>query len=55
MPEVIKCTLSYSFSQEAIEFRPLVRKHTGTYTCEAKNFLGVSQSANVEVDVKCKN
>ena len=43
------------FLQEAVVFDPLRRTHAGSYSCEAKNFLGNSQAINVDIDVKCKS
>lgn len=43
----------YSF-QEALEFSPVSRKDSATYSCEAKNTIGTSNLITVPVDVKCK-
>ena len=43
----------YSF-QEALEFSPVNRKDSATYSCEAKNTIGTSNLITVPVDVKCK-
>lgn len=40
--------------QETVAFKPLLRRNAGSYTCEAKNYLGSSQAINVDIDVKCK-
>ncbi|GAB6027405.1 hypothetical protein CHUAL_001676 [Chamberlinius hualienensis] len=39
-------------SSDRIEFSPLKRTHTGMYSCEARNSLGLSVTQTVEIDVK---
>lgn len=43
----------YSF-QEVLEFSPVTRKDSATYSCEAKNPIGSSTMITVPIDVKCK-
>jgi len=43
------------YFQEIIEFQPLLRRHAGSYSCEAKNFLGTSSPIVVDLDVKCES
>jgi hypothetical protein len=40
--------------EETLQFRPVARRDTGTYTCEAKNAVGASELLSVQIDVKCK-
>ena len=44
----------YSF-QEVLEFSPVTRKDSATYSCEAKNKIGTSKTITVPIDVKCKS
>lgn len=44
----------YSF-QEVLEFSPVTRKDSATYSCEAKNKIGSSNTITVPIDVKCKS
>uniref|UniRef100_A0A2P2I5N8 Kin of IRRE-like protein 3 n=1 Tax=Hirondellea gigas TaxID=1518452 RepID=A0A2P2I5N8_9CRUS len=41
----------FSF-QDTVKFDPVTRKHTATYTCEARNAVGASHPISVEIDVK---
>ena len=43
----------YSF-QETLEFSPVSRKDSATYSCEAKNAIGTSNIISVPIDIKCK-
>ena len=43
----------YSF-QEVLEFSPVTRKDSATYSCEAKNPIGSSNMITVPIDIKCK-
>lgn len=43
----------YSF-QEILEFSPVTRKDSATYSCEAKNTVGTSNLITVPIDIKCK-
>jgi hypothetical protein len=40
--------------EETLQFRPVTRRNTGTYTCEAQNIVGSSEPLSVHIDVKCK-
>lgn len=40
--------------EETLQFRPVARRDTGTYTCEAQNIVGASEPLSVQIDVKCK-
>lgn len=40
--------------EESLQFRPVTRRDSGTYTCEARNSVGVSDPLTVQLDVKCK-
>lgn len=44
----------YSF-QEVLEFSPVTRKDSATYSCEAKNPIGSSNMITVPIDIKCKS
>ncbi|KAG0716419.1 Kin of IRRE-like protein 2 [Chionoecetes opilio] len=41
----------FSFQRE-VRFSPVTRKHSGTYTCEARNPVGGSEPISVNIDVK---
>ncbi|XP_045117706.1 irregular chiasm C-roughest protein-like isoform X3 [Portunus trituberculatus] len=41
----------FSFQRE-VRFNPVSRKHSGTYTCEARNAVGGSDPISVKIDVK---
>lgn len=41
----------FSFQRE-VRFNPVSRKHSGTYTCEARNPVGGSDPISVNIDVK---
>ncbi|XP_021944481.1 kin of IRRE-like protein 3 isoform X3 [Folsomia candida] len=41
----------FSF-QETISLKPLLRRHSGSFSCEAKNEIGKSQPITVDIDVK---
>ncbi|XP_066948051.1 irregular chiasm C-roughest protein-like isoform X2 [Macrobrachium rosenbergii] len=41
----------FSFQKE-VSFRPVQRKHSATYTCEARNPVGASDPISVKIDVK---
>ncbi|CAL4122568.1 unnamed protein product, partial [Meganyctiphanes norvegica] len=41
----------FSF-QEMVEFNPVSRKHSATYTCEARNLVGASDPISAKIDVK---
>lgn len=43
----------YSF-QEMLEFSPVTRKDSATYSCEAKNTIGTSNLITIPIDIKCK-
>lgn len=43
----------FSFQPE-VRFSPASRKHSATYTCEARNAVGGSDPISVKIDVKCK-
>ncbi|KAF6200938.1 hypothetical protein GE061_005385 [Apolygus lucorum] len=38
--------------EESLQFRPVTRKDSGTYTCQARNSLGSSEPLTVNLDVK---
>ncbi|XP_024082011.1 hemicentin-2 [Cimex lectularius] len=38
--------------EESLQFRPVTRKDSGTYTCQARNSLGPSEPLTVNIDVK---
>ncbi|XP_021939888.1 hemicentin-1 isoform X3 [Zootermopsis nevadensis] len=38
--------------EETLQFRPVARRDTGTYTCEAQNIVGSSEPLSVHIDVK---
>ncbi|XP_069682757.1 irregular chiasm C-roughest protein isoform X1 [Periplaneta americana] len=38
--------------EETLQFRPVGRRDTGTYTCEAQNLVGASEPLSVQIDVK---
>lgn len=40
--------------EESLQFRPVFRRDSGTYTCQAQNSIGSSQPISVALDVKCK-
>jgi len=40
--------------EETLQFRPVTRRDTGTYTCQAQNTVGASEPLSVQIDVKCK-
>lgn len=40
--------------EESLQFRPITRRDSGTYTCQARNSLGASEPITVQLDVKCK-
>lgn len=40
--------------EESLQFRPVTRKDSGTYTCQARNALGSSEPLTVNLDVKCR-
>ena len=40
--------------EETLQFRPVGRRDTGTYTCQAQNTVGASEPLSVQIDVKCK-
>lgn len=44
----------YSF-QETLEFSPVTRKDSATYSCEAKNTIGTSNLITIPIDIKCKS
>ena len=44
----------YSF-QETLDFRPVTRQDSATYSCEAKNVVGTSNTITVPIDVKCNS
>lgn len=44
----------YSF-QEILEFSPVTRKDSATYSCEAKNTIGTSNLITIPIDIKCKS
>ncbi|CAH1986089.1 unnamed protein product, partial [Acanthoscelides obtectus] len=40
--------------QELLQFSPVIRQHSGLYTCHARNKAGDSLPVRVHLDVKCK-
>ncbi|KAJ9592667.1 hypothetical protein L9F63_015663, partial [Diploptera punctata] len=38
--------------EETLQFRPVGRQNSGTYTCEAKNLVGASEPLTVDLNVK---
>jgi len=40
--------------EETLQFRPVARRDTATYTCQAQNTVGASEPLSVQIDVKCK-
>lgn len=40
--------------EETLQFRPVGRRDTGTYTCQAQNVVGASEPHSVQIDVKCE-
>ena len=44
----------FSF-EETLEFRPVMRGHSGKYFCEAQNKLGGSLQQSVILNVMCKS
>lgn len=38
--------------EESLQFRPVTRRDSGTYTCQARNSIGVSDPLTVQLDVK---
>lgn len=44
----------YSF-QEILEFSPVTRKDSATYSCEAKNTIGTSNLITIPIDIKCES
>lgn len=43
-----------SSADEALQFRPVTRRDSGTYTCQASNKYGSSDPLTVQLDVKCE-
>lgn len=39
---------------EILQFRPVKRRDSGSYYCEAENSVGISSPLSVVIDVKCK-
>jgi hypothetical protein len=40
--------------EETLQFRPVGRRDTGTFTCQAQNTVGASEPLSVQIDIKCK-
>ncbi|XP_039276455.1 irregular chiasm C-roughest protein-like [Nilaparvata lugens] len=45
-------SLDVASLEESLQFRPITRKDSGTYTCQARNVLGSSEPMTVQLDVK---
>lgn len=43
----------FSF-HDTVQFTPANRKNSASYTCEARNAVGVSDPIEVNIDVKCE-
>ena len=39
---------------ETMELKPVTRKDSGTYICQAENSIGLSAEEPAEIDVMCK-
>lgn len=40
--------------QESMQLRPVSRRDSGLYTCQAQNSIGSSEALSVQLDIKCK-
>ena len=43
-----------TFYVDTLELRPVTKKNSGTYQCEAGNAVGKSEPLTTSLDVKCK-
>ena len=43
-----------TFYVDTLELRPVTKKNSGTYECEAGNAIGKSQPLTMSLDVKCE-
>lgn len=39
---------------EGLQLRPVGRRDSGLYTCQAQNSVGTSDALSVQLDIKCK-
>lgn len=39
---------------ESLQLRPVGRRDSGVYTCQAQNSVGTSDTLSVQLDIKCK-
>ena len=39
---------------ESLQLRPVGRRDSGLYTCQAQNSVGTSDQLSVQLDIKCK-
>jgi Immunoglobulin domain len=39
---------------ESLQLRPVGRRDSGLYTCQAQNSVGTSDALSVQLDIKCK-
>ena len=37
-----------------MQLRPVSRRDSGLYTCQAQNSIGSSEALSVQLDIKCK-
>ena len=39
---------------DTLELKPVTRKDSGTYLCQAENSIGLSNEEPAEIDVQCE-